>query len=243
MKEIRRVYANLGIQREYKRRLDKLIQEMYASVVYWLSMGYTPEQVAKQIRKLAKAWQKRFNKEAAIIAKWFVDSVRNGAVFGMQQAFIEQGYYIKPRIKREIEQAVLVENEELISSIPAKFFAGLLVVAMMSFQYEDSDLTTEIKKRYDMTERRAKMIAEDQNHKATQIFKMSICENLGITKGMWKYTWRSKEPRLSHVRADGRIFDLREGCRIDGKNIFPAEEYNCKCDFVPIVTEFNDDNL
>lgn len=243
MKEIRQIYANLGIQRQYRGRLDKLIHEMYISTLYWLSQGLSPSQVAEKIKKLSKQWQKRFGKEAPIIADWFVRSVKNNTLYGMQQAFYEQGYYIKPRIKREIEQAIRIENEGLINSIPEKFFAGLLVLAMMGFQYGDDDLTKEIKKRYDMTERRAKVISEDQNHKANQIFKLSICENLGITKGRWKYTWRSKEPRLSHIRADGKMFDLKEGCKIDGKFIYPAEEYNCKCDFTPIITEFNDDNL
>lgn len=241
MKQIRQVFANRGIQQEYQRRLDRLIESMYLSVAYWLSIGLNPRQIANEIKKRTKAWEKIFGKQAKKIAKWFVDNTKRYAEIGMENAFLEQGYRIRPKVSYKKEQAVLIENEDLIESIPTKFFAGIAILAMMALQYDQEiDLTTEIKKRYDMTKRRAKVISEDQNHKANQIFKLSICENLGITKGKWVYTYRSKEPRLSHIRANGKIFDLSKGLKVDGEYILPAEKINCKCDFVPVITEFDE---
>lgn len=241
MKEIRRLYSNAGIQTEYKRKLDVLIDSMYASVFLWLQQGKTANEIARLMKKNTKEWQKVFGKQAKRIANWFTQNVKRYITTGMSNAFLEQGYFIKPRISKQKEEAVYLENVELIESIPDKFFAGLAILLLMAVQYgDDYDLTSEIKKRYDITKRRARTIADDQNHKASMIFKLSICEELGITKGRWKYTWRSKEPRLSHIKSDGKLFDLDKGLKIDGKYWYPAEDYNCKCDFVPVITEFNE---
>ena len=100
----------------------------------------------------------------------------------------------------------------------------------------------ELKKRYDICQRRVKNIASDQTHKTTELFKRAICSNEGVRLGKWVYTWRSETPRENHIMMDGLVFDLDKGALTpEGDEfIFPAQKINCKCEFRPVLPEFGD---
>lgn len=90
-------------------------------------------------------------------------------------------------------------------------------------------LTDELVKRYGITRRRAETIARDQNAKATSVIQSVRQRNLGITHGIWRHSHAGKVPRQSHVKADGKKFELSKGLMIDGKLTFPGQEINCRC--------------
>ncbi|ELR7719768.1 phage head morphogenesis protein, partial [Salmonella enterica] len=39
----------------------------------------------------------------------------------------------------------------------------------------------------------------------------------------------------SHVKANGKRFDLRKGMFLDGKWVLPGEEINCKCGWEAVI--------
>ncbi|ELR7719775.1 phage head morphogenesis protein, partial [Salmonella enterica] len=39
----------------------------------------------------------------------------------------------------------------------------------------------------------------------------------------------------SHVKANGKRFDLRKGMFLDGKWVLPGEENNCKCGWEAVI--------
>ena len=234
MKELRRVYPNKGVEAEYRKKLGKLVNNMSKSVMYWLLAdwgGRTAREMAIILRKRIKQWDKVFGKEAEKIALWFVKSVKKHTEFGMKSAFREAGYKLKADVPKNTELGVEIENKALIKSIPEKYFTGIETIAMMALLYGWSreTLADEIQKRYRITIRRTKLIAADQTHKTTELFKRAICIESNIWLGKWVYTWRSEKPRESHVEMDGTIFDLRKGCynREDNEYIFPAQKINC----------------
>jgi hypothetical protein len=59
--------------------------------------------------------------------------------------------------------------------------------------------------------------------------------DLGFTKAKWKHSTASKEPRQSHLKANNKVYNIEEGCYIDGEYIQPAEKINCNCYSVPII--------
>jgi len=148
-----------------------------------------------------------------------------------------------PTIPNNVVNAVELENEDLIKSIPEKYFLGISTVAMMAIMYDWSAdmLQKEIEKRHGITWRRIRTIARDQTHKTTELYKKAICDNLGIKYAKWVYTYRSETSRESHVAADGRLFDISKGCLIDGEYIFPGELINCACSFAPVIEEPGDE--
>ena len=248
MKELRRVYPNKGVEAEYRKKLGKLVDLMSKSVMYWLLAdwgGRTTREMSIILRKRIKQWDKVFGKEAEKIALWFVKSVKKHTEFGMKSAFRESGLKLKEDVPKNIENGVRIENTALIKSIPEKYFTGIETIAMMALLYGWSKevLADEIQKRYRITIRRTKIIASDQTHKTTELFKRAICQASGIKFGRWLYTYRSETPRKSHIEMNGAIFDLSRGCYdyYDNEYIFPTQKISCKCDFVPIIEEPGDD--
>jgi uncharacterized protein with gpF-like domain len=61
---------------------------------------------------------------------------------------------------------------------------------------------------------------------------------LGITQAIWQHSHAGKKPRPSHVKADGKTFDIEKGMYLDGKWVQPAEEYNCRCTSRAIIEGF-----
>lgn len=248
MKELKRVPANKGIEKEYKRKIDKLVKAMSASVMYWVLADYggrTAWQMANAIRKRIKQWDRIFGEQSEKLALWFVKSVKKQTETGMQLAFKNVGYKMKHDTPEEVIKAITYENIELIKSIPEKYFIGIKEIALLSLMYgwSKEKLKSEIEKRDGIVLRRVKNIASDQTHKTTELVKRGLCQSNNIWYGVWRYTYMSDEPRLNHVEMDGMLFDVREGCPEIGTNeyIYPTYRYNCKCDFNPVVPEFGDD--
>lgn len=247
MRELKRVPPNKGIEKEYKRKLNKLVQAMSASVMYWVLADFgnrTANEMANAIRKRVRQWDKIFGKDAERIAQWFVKSVQKQTETGMAQAFNDVGRKMKPTPMHVIK-AIEMENVELIKSIPQKYFIGIREVALLSLMYDWSKekLNEELVKRKGIVERRVKNIASDQTHKTTELIKSAICERNNIWYGIWRYTYEAEKPRLNHIEMDGMLFDIRVGCPEIGTNelIYPGEKYFCHCDFNPVIPEFDED--
>lgn len=96
-------------------------------------------------------------------------------------------------------------------------------------------LTDELEKRYGITRRRAALIARDQNNKATSVMQSARQRSVGITEGIWRHSRAGKTWRPSHVKANGKRFDLRKGMFLDGKWVLPGEEINCKCGWEAVI--------
>lgn len=241
MRELKRVPPNKGIEKEYKRKLNKLVQAMSASVMYWVLADFgnrTANEMANAIRKRVRQWDKIFGKDAERIAQWFVKSVQKQTETGMSQAFNDVGRKMKPT-PMHVVKAIEMENVELIKSIPQKYFIGIREVALLSLMYgwTKEKLNEELVKRKGIVERRIKNIASDQTHKTTELIKVALCENNKIRYARWKYTYRSETPRISHIEVDGAIFDISKGCLIDGEYWLPAEAINCYHKDTEIMTK------
>ncbi|ELV4297825.1 phage head morphogenesis protein, partial [Salmonella enterica] len=90
--------------------------------------------------------------------------------------------------------------------------------------------------RYGITRRRAALIARDQNNKATSVMQSARQRSVGITEGIWRHSRAGKTWRPSHVKANGKRFDLRKGMFLDGKWVLPGEEINCKCGWEAVIS-------
>lgn len=246
MKELKQVPVNKGVEKEYKRKLDKLVQAMSASVMYWVLADYggrSAYEMAVAIRKRVKQWDKIFGKEAQKIALWFVNNVKKHTEVGMNNAFASAGYKMRKKTPADLMNAIEYENIELIKSVPEKYFIGIKEVALLSLMYgwSKDKLNEELVKRKGIVERRVKNIASDQTYKTTRLIKQAICVANGIRYAKWKYTWQAEKPREYHVMADGAIFDIDKGCLIEGEFIYPSEKINCHCDFNPVIADYDDD--
>lgn len=266
-KTLRAVRPNKGIELAYRKKLLRLIDEMQKSVTYWLEAAYKREQpiiakdatpadeLQKVLRKHFIQWRRNFNRKAKDLADWFVwanykytesalkDRIKSFKQTAYGKMFEDAGFTFELKMTpamRNTMQSFINENVNLIKSIPEKYFTEVEGMVMRSVRSgrDLAYLSDELENRYGITRRRAVLIARDQNNKATEQMNRTRQMDLGIKKGIWRHAGGVKEPRESHKAADGKIFDLNEGLKIDGEYVYPGEMINCHCYYEPIIEEF-----
>ena len=229
---------------------------MQKSVVYWLSANYKASGAAvamdaspavllrEAMRKLTRRWTKAFDEIAQKLAARFAGDAMQNTDVSLSNALKAAGLTIEFKMSAPMNnalQATITENVGLIRSIPEKYFTEVegLVMRSVARGRDLSYLTDELQKRYGITRRRAALIARDQNNKATSVMQAARQKSLGITQGIWRHSHAGKEPRPSHVKADGKVFDLDKGMFLDGKWVMPGEEINCRCTWSAVLPGLN----
>ena len=131
----------------------------------------------------------------------------------------------------DVMQAIIGEQVGLIKSIASQHLSEVegLVMRSVSQGRDLKTLSDELQERYGVTKRRAALIARDQNNKATASMNRVRQEELGITEAIWLHSHAGKEPRPSHMAANGKRYNLSEGMKLDGKYTWPGVEINCRC--------------
>ncbi|CAB3889465.1 hypothetical protein LMG26788_03765 [Achromobacter pulmonis] len=253
---LRAVHANAGIEAAYRKRLDRLIDEMQRSLVYWLTAAYrrnVPEiaqdespamALTKMMRRLAKQWQRRFDEAAQPVASEFAETAMSAADVSLRNALRQKGFSVQFQLTRaanDVFQATVQENVGLIKSIAAEHLQDVQGMVMRSVtQGRDLEgLVEDLQKRYGVTKRRAAFIARDQNNKATATITRVRQQGLGIKQAKWRHSRGGKHPRKSHQEADGKVYDVDKGMLIDGEYIRPGELPNCRCVAISIIPGFD----
>jgi uncharacterized protein with gpF-like domain len=266
-KTLRPVRPNAGIEKNYRQRLDALINEMHRSTVWFLMAAYNknePEvavlaqRIAQDdrlsanvlrsvIRKLTKRWTKRFDQMAKELAKYFAESAEKRSSMALRKILKDGGFTVKFQITpaiRDIMAATVHENVELIKSIAPQYLTQVegIVMRGVSAGRDAEVISFELQKRLGVTRRRAALIARDQNNKATAAFLRARHLEIGITKAIWVHSGGGHQKRPSHVKAsqDKVEYDIAKGWYDpdEKKWIQPGELINCKCISRPVVPGF-----
>ena len=235
------VRPNIGIEVAYKKQLDNLIDEMQASLDYWLKAEYKLAMDAspamdlrKKLRELRKRWVGKFDAIALQIAKRFVARTLKYTDTTMALQLKAADFTIQWKLTAEMNnalQAVIGGNVSLIKSIAEQHLSDVEGVVMRSVA-KGGDLysmSKELQQRYAITKRRAALIARDQNSKAISTMVKVRQEEIGVKQAMWRHSHAGREPRASHIAADKKLYDVSKGMLIDGEYIYPGEKINCRC--------------
>jgi len=146
-------------------------------------------------------------------------------------------------------QATIGEQVGLIKSIASEHLSDVEGIVMRSVTTgrDLQQLKSDLLARYDITKKRASLIARDQNNKATATLTRTRQIGLGITKARWLHSAGGKHPRPSHVafsegRNGGPFYDIQKGAFIDGEFLLPGQAINCRCLSVSVLPfELDDD--
>lgn len=245
----------------YQKRVDALVEEMTASLLYWLKAAYradtpatvglgqddTPLQVA--FSKLRRRWLRRFDTLSEQLAEWFASSTAGRVDRSLQQDLRKAGFTVrfKPtKAMRDAFDAIKAENVALIRSIGEQHLEGVQVALSQSVANgrDLGYLTEQVTKRTGVTKRRAALIARDQNNKATSVLTRTRMIENGVTKARWQHSAGGKTPRPEHVKAsrDRMVFDLTKGHDFgNGEGVvWPGTAINCRCVAIPIIPGFDD---
>lgn len=257
-KILRAVKPNAGIRAKYRRRLEAMIDDMQKSVVWWLRAEYrrqeeritqdSPvEDLGRRVGSLFRYWMRRWREKMEDYARDFVHSTERKTQNSFKQALRDAGFTVrmdKKRVQNDVVKALIEENVNLIKSIPQHYFTevtGLLMRAVSTGRDTDF-LTNELQKRYEITRRRAKLIARDQCNKATEAIKRVECTQLGIIEGIWVHVPGTKSSRKTHMQMNGKRFRLDEGLYDSavGRKVLPGELVACNCTYRAVIPEFGD---
>ena len=138
---------------------------------------------------------------------------------------------------KDVMQAATAENVGLIKSIPSQYFDQInnLVMNAVLKGSNLNELSSDLTRRYQITRKRAEFIARDQNAKLFSVINRTRCQEVGIKEGIWNHSPRHENARPSHLKADGKRFDLAKGMHLDGNWTWPGQEINCHCTLRPVI--------
>lgn len=251
---LRAVQPNAGIEARYRKRLNALVEEMNASVQYWIGAAYKShfpmaqdetgtQAMQRALDAVAAQWLRKFDTGAEKLGDWFAAKTRNYSDGALKQILKDARFAVDFKMTetmRDAYQAVIAEQVGLIKSIASQHLTQVRTLVMQSVQ-KGGDLHTlskQLESQYGVTRRRAALIARDQNVKATAVITKVRQREIGVTTAIWKHSHAGKTPRPSHVAADGQEYDIEKGMFLDGVWTWPGVEINCRCVSRPKIAGF-----
>lgn len=259
-KLLRPVLANAGIAASYRRKLRALIEDMAGEYESALTEQYedkppvmardaTPARdLERELAKLGDRWRKRIDAAAPKLADWFRRAAQNRSDAALRKILREAGMTVRFQMTagmRDVVDAVVQENVGLIKSIATQYHADVqgLVMRSITAGRDLSGLSKELQARYGVTQRRAELIARDQNQKATASLRRVREVGLGLEEGIWLHSHAGKTPRRTHLANHGKKFDLKAGWYDPDpkvrRRILPGELVSCRCSWRPVVKGFS----
>ena len=254
------VRPNAGIEAVYAARLAALLRDVDASVRYWVGSAYRRAEpqldlligsmaadaatadLEKVLRALRRRWEPKFNQLARDLAQYFVTKAADRSDAELKKLLKRAGFTVEFKLTapvREVMRATVAENVSLIRSIPQQYLTRVEGAVMRSVVAgrDLKSLTDELADSYDVSRRRAELIARDQNAKATGAIQKIRYLEIGVERAIWMHSHAGREPRPSHLANDGKEYDVRTGWYDpdEGKFIFPGWLINCRCSSRPIL--------
>lgn len=240
---------NIGIEAAYRRALITLIRDMSDSVKKAVldtysknepaivAMDASPSDTLRIIlKKLSRRWIKEFDELSDKMAKHFATTVAKRSDASLRSALKKHGMSIEFRptpAMKDIMGATVNQNVGLIKSIPQKYLESVEGMVMRSVQVGGDlhKLSKDLEKTYGVTKKRAALIARDQNIKATSAMNRARQLELGITEAIWSHSHAGKEPRPTHVKNNGKKFNVTTGWYDPAvkEYIQPGQLINCRC--------------
>lgn len=145
------------------------------------------------------------------------------------------------REERAFMRAAAEQNASLIKSIGEDSINRASNAIASSIQRGGSraELFEDLAKGYGITKRRAALIAIDQGNKITEQLAIHKMQSAGIKQGVWIHSHGDKVPRKTHLRFDGKVFDLDKGLYDSqvGRYVKPGELINCYHEDTEVYTE------
>lgn len=259
------VRPNAAVEAKFRRKLQRMIDEMAASYAYWTSAQWRakPPELAQdseradepgspamglraEMDRLGARWLKRFEEAAPELARWFSTSMAERSTETLRKILRDGGFSVKFQMSREVNdvlQANIGEQIQLIKSIPQQFHTQVQGIVMRGVS-EGRDLhaiSQGLQHELGVTQRRANFIAIDQANKANATITRARQQELGITEAIWQHSGGGRHPRPDHVAASKAKlrYDVNKGALISGEYIYPGQLPRCRCVSKPVIPGFD----
>lgn len=208
--------------------------EQYKTPDTGIAQDGLSDMLAYAVDKLLSQWMSKLNALSEPMARKFVAGSFGHYDGNLSKQLRKSGFTVRLQMSkytRDALKAATGENVGLIRSIPTQYLSDVskYVWAATSGDFNLGVLTDNLEHAYHIGRNRAKLIARDQANKANAVIERARREELGIKKAIWMHSAAAKKPRPSHVKANGKEFDVSKGMYLDGKWVQAGEEINCGC--------------
>lgn len=205
----------------------------------------TPLLLQRALERWGGLWTKRIDKAALNLSTTFASRAKKINDAAVTRQLVQAGFAIKfkpTKVMATAYDAVIAENVGLIKSIPQKFLTDVQNTVWQGvMQGSNMQMVSEsIQQKYNISHRRAALIASDQNAKAKAAMERARRKEAGITSAIWHHSHAGVEPRPTHVAMDGEEYPIDEGMWDPAvkKYIWPGTEINCRCTDRPVIPGF-----
>lgn len=192
-------------------------------------------------------WERRWES----FVQWFCEDailrVKKTTDRALLNSFRDSGFAVKFDASKLLDEAVMAaigENVSLLKSVAATEFDKVqdIIVDGLKQGRDVQYVKNALEERFDMTERRAALVARDQMDKACQTVQRARDNQLGITEGIWVHLPGLKTSRASHVAMNGERFPLNQGIYDPdvGEYVLPGQLIACRCTYTRVIPEFGD---
>ena len=258
--KLRPLRPNIGLAIAYQKKIDRLIQEMQASVVYWIKAAYRENPPAtmalddilpanalkRAIARLKKRWLKQFDEAAPRLAAYFAKAVNQRTDASLKSILRDGGFsvrFVQTQAMKDVVAATITENVSLIKSIASQHLGEVeqLVMRSVSRGRDLGYLSKELQARYGITKRRAAFISRSQNNLSSSAMERVRQQELGVVQAKWRHSRASKVPRPSHIANDGKLYSVKTGWWDPAikKFTWPGVEPGCKCVSISVIPGFS----
>lgn len=238
---------NAGIQAAYRAELNRLLRSVRNDVLelvrnHWEApvrveptrIAMDSDLLARLIDQLLAKWATRLTELPKKIAEQFVGKTVFSYDRRMQAALRKAGFTVNLQLTDYTRQAMrgaVGMNVGLIKSIPNQYLSDVQKYVWEAVEggFDLTTLTDNLQHAYHIGRNRAKLIARDQSNKVHAVMEQARRIELGITRAVWMHSAAAKEPRQSHVKANGKEFEIDKGMYLDGEWVLPGQAINCGC--------------
>lgn len=238
---------NAGIHARYRAELNRLLRSCRNDVLELVRQHWEkPERIEAETIALDAAnlpalidalmirWMTKLADLPRKIAREFVGQTVFDYDRKMQGALRKAGFTVNLQLTDYTKQAMrgaIGMNVGLIKSIPMQYLTDVqkYVNEAVDAGFDLKTLTDNLEHSYHIGRNRAKLIARDQSAKVHAVMEQARRIELGISKAVWMHSAAAKEPRQSHVKANGKEFDVDKGLFLDGEWVLPGQAINCGC--------------
>lgn len=236
--KLNEIKPNVGNDRAYLKELRTMLRRIKEDINDAKTDDVT--QFGNRIDYLLEQWSKRLDRLGYTISKRFIN--RNRATFDkrfmqeLKKAGFTVNFQLSPQIE-DILEASVKENVGLIKSIGVDYLERVQqqVWSGVASGYDLGQIAKDLSKAYGISDRRAKNIARDQGAKAHAVIERERRKEAGITQAVWLHSHAGKVPRPSHVKANGKVFDIEKGLYLDGVWTLPGVQINCRCNSASLI--------
>lgn len=245
-------------EKAYKKEALRIAAKYCKNEVQDAAISVVPSELEIALAKLAAKQSMGLGSNAKQVSRWYcrqllrnisADQKRALKKAGISTAWLKQkwtvqivrGQYVAPSVAAKIPEQVEA-NAALITKLCERSAQRVqnAIAEGISKGYNLSRLTEKINSLENMDEARAARVALDQSCKLNQFIQVENSKALGVKEGIWVHVPGQYESRASHMKMNGKKFDLEKGMYDPDVEdyIQPGELPYCRCCFKAILPGF-----